>query len=86
MTAVKGLTDPQKKRAAVGETFIAVRNTVVARQNLSDDDWLLAQGTLYPDIIESGGTKNAHTIKTNHNRFYGIQTLIDNGLVIEPLK
>ncbi len=86
LAAVKGLTDPQKKRAAVGETFIAVRNEVVARQNLSDDNWLLAQGTLYPDIIESGGTKNAHTIKTHHNRVEGIQTLIDKGLVIEPLK
>ena len=86
LEAVKGLTDPQKKRAAVGETFITVRNAVVARQNLSDDNWLLAQGTLYPDIIESGGTKNAHTIKTHHNRVEGIQTLIDKGLVIEPLK
>ena len=54
LDAVKGLTDPQKKRMAIGETFISVRNKVVEKLNLNEDDWLLAQGTLYPDIIESG--------------------------------
>ncbi|MDE5899231.1 MAG: glutamine-hydrolyzing GMP synthase, partial [Treponemataceae bacterium] len=49
LDAVAGLTDPQQKRMAVGETFIAVRNAVVARQNLDESEWLLAQGTLYPD-------------------------------------
>lgn len=85
LSAIAGLTDPQKKRMAVGETFINVRNKVVAQQNLDEDKWLLAQGTLYPDIIESGGTKNSHTIKTHHNRVAGIQSLIEKGLVIEPL-
>lgn len=70
---------------AVGENFITVRNEVTARQNL-DDSWLLAQGTLYPDIIESGGTKNSHTIKTHHNRVAGIQELIAKGLIIEPIR
>ncbi len=83
--AIAGLTDPQKKRMAVGENFITVRNEVTARQNL-DDSWLLAQGTLYPDIIESGGTKNSHTIKTHHNRVAGIQELIAKGLIIEPIR
>lgn len=82
---IAGLTDPQKKRMAVGENFITVRNEVTARQNL-DDTWLLAQGTLYPDIIESGGTKNSHTIKTHHNRVAGIQELIAKGLIIEPIR
>jgi len=86
LKAVYRETDPQKKRKAVGETFIAVRNTVVARLGLDEDDWLLGQGTLYPDIIESGGTKNSHTIKTHHNRVEGIQALIEKGLIIEPLK
>lgn len=71
---------------AVGEHFIAVRNDVVKKQNLGDDEWLLAQGTLYPDIIESGGTKNSKTIKTHHNRVEGIQKLIEKGLVIEPIR
>ena len=85
LKAIAGLTDPQKKRMAVGENFITVRNEVTARQNLNDS-WLLAQGTLYPDIIESGGTKNSHTIKTHHNRVAGIQELIAKGLIIEPIR
>jgi len=86
LNAIKGLTDPQKKRMAVGENFITVRNEVVAAQKLDESKWMLAQGTLYPDIIESGGTKNSHTIKTHHNRVAGIQALIEKGLIIEPLK
>ncbi|MBP3772239.1 MAG: glutamine-hydrolyzing GMP synthase [Treponema sp.] len=86
LNAIKGLTDPQKKRMAVGENFITVRDSVVSAQKLNEDDWMLAQGTLYPDIIESGGTKNSHTIKTHHNRVDGIQKLIAKGLIIEPLK
>ncbi|HNY17246.1 MAG TPA: glutamine-hydrolyzing GMP synthase [Treponemataceae bacterium] len=86
LKAVAGLTDPQKKRKAVGETFITVRNEVVSRLKLDEAEWLLGQGTLYPDIIESGGTKNAEVIKTHHNRVDGIQALIARGLIIEPLK
>lgn len=86
LNAVYHLTDPQKKRMAVGENFISVRNDVVSRQHLDEDKWMLAQGTLYPDIIESGGTKNSKVIKTHHNRVDGIQKLIEKGLIIEPLK
>ncbi len=86
LQAVYHKADPQIKRKAVGETFITVRDTVVARLELDEDEWLLGQGTLYPDIIESGGTKNAHVIKTHHNRVDGIQALIEKGLIIEPLK
>mgnify|MGYP002626586180 CR=1 FL=1 len=86
LNAVKGLTDPQKKRMAVGENFITVRNQVLQKQHLDGSQWILAQGTLYPDIIESGGTKNSKVIKTHHNRVDGIQELIEKGLVIEPLK
>ena len=86
LKAIAGLSDPQKKRMAVGENFITVRNEVVAKQHLDDNKWLLAQGTLYPDIIESGGTKNSHTIKTHHNRVQGIQDLIARGLIIEPIR
>lgn len=85
LKAIAGLTDPQKKRMAVGENFITVYNEVISKQKL-DDNWLLAQGTLYPDIIESGGTKNSNTIKTHHNRVDGIQKLIEKGLIIEPIR
>ncbi|MBR5645351.1 MAG: glutamine-hydrolyzing GMP synthase [Treponema sp.] len=86
LKAISGLTDPQKKRLAVGENFITVRNEVVKKQNLDEENWLLAQGTLYPDIIESGGTKNSNVIKTHHNRVKGIQDLIEKGMIIEPIK
>ena len=86
LSAIAGLTDPQKKRMAVGENFISVRDNFVKEQNLDENRYMLAQGTLYPDIIESGGTKNSHTIKTHHNRVEGIQKLIEKGLIIEPLK
>ena len=86
LNAIAGLTDPQKKRMAVGENFITVRDAVVKAQKLDETKWMLAQGTLYPDIIESGGTKNSKTIKTHHNRVDGIQKLIAAGMIIEPLK
>ncbi len=86
LKAVEGLIDPQEKRHAVGETFITVRDEVIKKLDLNEDEWLLGQGTLYPDIIESGGTKNSHVIKTHHNRVEGIQALIEKGLIIEPLK
>jgi GMP synthase (glutamine-hydrolysing) len=86
LEAIAGEYEPQRKRVIVGETFITARNAVVARLHLKDDEWLLAQGTLYPDIIESGGTENAHIIKTHHNRVAGIQALIAKGQIIEPLK
>jgi GMP synthase (glutamine-hydrolysing) len=86
LKAIYHKTDPQEKRMAVGENFITVRDTVVKRLHLDENKWILAQGTLYPDIIESGGSKNAQVIKTHHNRVEGIQKLIAKGLIIEPLK
>ena len=59
---LEGLTDPEKKRKAIGETFIRVFEEV-ARD--VEDARFLVQGTLYPDIIESG-TRNAATIKSHH--------------------
>lgn len=86
LKAIYHEADPQKKRKAIGETFITVRDEVVSRLKLDEREWLLAQGTLYPDIIESGGTANSHVIKTHHNRVEGIQALLEKGLIIEPLR
>lgn len=86
LSALSGIIDPQEKRRAVGETFIRVREEILAEKGLSPSSWLLAQGTLYPDIIESGGSRNAKTIKTHHNRVGLVEKLIEQGLVIEPLK
>ncbi|MFH1348212.1 MAG: hypothetical protein ABIH58_01095, partial [Patescibacteria group bacterium] len=50
------------------------------------DEWMLGQGTIYPDTIETGGTKHADKIKTHHNRVEAVQKMIEEGRVIEPLK
>ena len=50
-----------------------------------DGQWILGQGTIYPDTIESGGTANADVIKTHHNRVAGIQRLIEQNRIVEPL-
>ena len=86
LNAVKGFVDPQEKRKIIGETFLKVRENILNKLNLNYDEWLLAQGTLYPDIIESGEIDHSHTIKTHHNRVQGIKDLIKKGLIVEPLK
>ena len=63
LAALTGVTDPESKRKIIGETFIRVFEEVAA--DLSDINFLV-QGTLYPDIIESG-TKDAAKIKSHHN-------------------
>lgn len=63
LTALAGVTDPESKRKIIGETFIRVFEDVAAE--LTDTSFLV-QGTLYPDIIESG-TKDAAKIKSHHN-------------------
>jgi GMP synthase (glutamine-hydrolysing) len=60
---LKEVTDPELKRKAIGETFIRVFEEV-ARD--VEDARFLVQGTLYPDVIESG-TKDAANIKSHHN-------------------
>ncbi len=79
-----GKTDPEEKRTIIGHTFLEVQQKFFSREKL-DEKWLLAQGTIYPDTIETGGTKNADKIKTHHNRAPEVQKLIDQGLVIEPI-
>ena len=66
LTALAGVTDPEEKRRRIGRTFIEVFETEARR--LGDIDFL-AQGTLYPDVIESTShdTPNARTIKPHHN-------------------
>ena len=63
--ALEGLTDPEKKRKAIGKTFIDVFDSEAGK--LTDVKWL-AQGTIYPDVIESCSVKGPSvTIKSHHN-------------------
>jgi len=84
--ALAGVTDPERKRHIIGEEFVRVQERVIESRSLMDEHWILGQGTIYPDTIESGGTENAAVIKTHHNRVAGIQALIQSGRIVEPLK
>jgi GMP synthase (glutamine-hydrolysing) len=86
LTALGGVTDPERKRHIIGEAFVRVQERVIERERLMDADWMLGQGTIYPDTIESGGTAKAALIKTHHNRVAGIQKLIESGRIVEPLR
>jgi GMP synthase (glutamine-hydrolysing) len=78
--ALAGVTDPERKRMIIGETFIRVFEEVAAQV---EDAKYLVQGTLYPDVIESG-TKDAAKIKSHHN-VGGLPDDMDFELV-EPLR
>ena len=66
LSRLAGEDDPEKKRKIIGNTFIEVFDTEAAK--LKDVKWL-AQGTIYPDVIESAASKHgkAHVIKSHHN-------------------
>ncbi|MEH6610358.1 MAG: glutamine-hydrolyzing GMP synthase [Halioglobus sp.] len=66
LSNLKGVSDPEKKRKVIGNTFIDVFDHEAVK--LKDVKWL-AQGTIYPDVIESAGAKSgkAHVIKSHHN-------------------
>ncbi len=85
LEALRGATDPEKKRHIIGEQFVAVQERILRSGEFLDGQWILGQGTIYPDTIESGGTAKAEVIKTHHNRVAGIQKLIDTNRIIEPL-
>ena len=79
LAALGDATEPEVKRRIIGTTFVEVFEREARRLGIGDH--LLGQGTIYPDTIETGGTKRAHTIKTHHNRV----PMIAAGRVVEPL-
>ncbi len=85
LRALDGLTEPEAKRKAIGEQFVLVQERILKTEHFLDGHWILGQGTIYPDTIESGGTAKSDLIKTHHNRVAGIQALMDSGRIIEPL-
>lgn len=81
---LKGVENPEKKRRIIGREFISVFMKEAKKIGRFD---FLAQGTLYPDVIESVSTKGpSDTIKSHHNRVPEVMKLIKSGKVIEPLK
>jgi GMP synthase (glutamine-hydrolysing) len=85
LSALSGVTDPERKRHVIGEQFVQVQQRILESEHYLDGRWILGQGTIYPDTIESGGSAKADLIKTHHNRVAGIQKLIDAGRIVEPL-
>jgi GMP synthase (glutamine-hydrolysing) len=81
-----GVTEPERKRHIIGEEFVRVQERILERGRFLDGEWILGQGTIYPDTIESGGTKKADLIKTHHNRVAGIQRLMEANRIVEPLR
>lgn len=84
--ALKGVYEPEKKRQIIGDLFLDIQAKVSADLNLNPSEWMLGQGTIYPDTIETGGTKHADKIKTHHNQVDRIKELTSQGRVIEPLR
>jgi len=83
--ALKSVYDPEEKRKIIGNLFLNIKDKVSSDLGLNPDEWILGQGTIYPDTIESGESKYADKIKTHHNRIDRIQELCKQGKVIEPL-
>ncbi|KMZ11920.1 GMP synthase [glutamine-hydrolyzing] [Candidatus Burkholderia humilis] len=83
MGKLAGVTDPEAKRKIIGAEFVEVFHA--ESDKLTDACWL-AQGTIYPDVIESAGKgkKDAHTIKSHHNVGGLPETL--NLKLLEPLR
>jgi GMP synthase (glutamine-hydrolysing) len=81
--ALKGVTDPEAKRKIIGRLFVEVFEE---ESNKLKDVGFLAQGTIYPDVIESAGTKTgkAHVIKSHHN--VGGLPAHMNLKLVEPLR
>lgn len=78
---LKGVTDPEAKRKIIGEEFIRVFEAEAKKIGAVD---FLVQGTIYPDVIESG-TKNAAVIKSHHN-VGGLPDYVDFKEIVEPLR
>lgn len=78
---LKGVSDPEKKRKIIGEEFI--RSFEAEAKKIGKVDFLV-QGTIYPDVIESGKGKSA-VIKSHHN-VGGLPSVVDFKEIIEPLR
>jgi GMP synthase (glutamine-hydrolysing) len=85
VSSLREVFDPEQKRLIIGNGFLEIQRTISRQLDLASGQWMLGQGTIYPDTIESGGTKDAAKIKTHHNRVPEIAKLVRDGLLLEPL-
>ena len=87
-TRLKEVYNPEEKRVIIGKIFVEIweeeTRKLARKLNIKERNFILAQGTIYPDVIESGGSKHADIIKSHHNRIREVQELIKVGAVIEP--
>lgn len=82
-------TAPEDKRMIIGDTFMRVTEDTVRKLGISADKVFLAQGTLRPDLIESGShlaSSKADVIKTHHNDTALVRQLRAEGKIVEPLR
>jgi len=85
LDVLKGMIDPESKRAAIGYKFVDVLRRDI-QEKLPEKSWVLGQGTIFADYIESGGVETAAKIKTHHNRVPEIIELDKEGRLLEPLR
>lgn len=79
---LKGVTEPEKKRKIIGEEFIRVFEQEAKKIGKVD---YLVQGTIYPDVVESGLGGESATIKSHHN-VGGLPDYVDFKEIVEPLR
>jgi len=84
LAALKGVTDPEEKRKIIGREFIRTFEEAAAKISAEKKVEFLVQGTLYPDVVESGGGTGTANIKSHHN-VGGLPDDLDFTLV-EPLR
>ena len=84
LAALKGVTDPEEKRKIIGREFIRTFEEAAAKISAEKKVEFLVQGTLYPDVVESGGGTGTANIKSHHN-VGGLPDDLDFTL-IEPLR
>ena len=82
MDALKGVDAPEDKRKIIGREFVSVFKDEAAKLGKLDH---FAQGTIYPDVIESGATKGSNVIKSHHN-VGGLPKELGFTSLIEPLR
>ena len=82
LEALKGVSEPERKRKIIGEEFIRVFEEEAKKIGAVD---FLAQGTIYPDVVESGLGGESAVIKSHHN-VGGLPDCVDFKEIVEPLR